>query len=212
MEVTVAQMKQIEQNADAKGLSYTQMMENAGTRAAEILLQKAAQPLKTAAVFCGSGNNGGDGFVLARVLKKAGAEVLVVLAEGLPKTPDAVLNSGKAKKLGIPCLPLEELAENHLLFIQNADAVTDAIYGTGFHGQLREKAQKAARLMNTAKGFKLALDLPSGLEADTGRAAPGAVKADCTVTFHAKKPCHRLNPAQCGRVEIASIGVENIMQ
>ena len=188
MEVTVAQMKQIEQAADAAGLSYTRMMENAGQAAARILLEKLE--FHTAAVFCGTGNNGGDGFVLARALQEAGKEVRVILVGGRPKTDDAILNRDKALALNIPIRPLEELTEEETQWILEAQALVDAIYGTGFHGALRPAGKAACDLMNRAGGFRLALDLPSGLNADTGEAAEGAVRADLTVTFHASKPCH----------------------
>lgn len=209
MEVTVAQMKQIEQAADAAGLSYTRMMENAGQAAARILLESADCP--TAAVFCGTGNNGGDGFVLARALKEAGKEVRIVLVGGMPRTDDAIRNRDKAQALGIPIRPLEDLTEEETRWILEARALVDAIYGTGFHGTLRPAGKAACDLMNRAKGFRLALDLPSGLNADTGEAAEGAVRADLTVTFHASKPCHRLNPGSCGETRIASIGAEKIL-
>lgn len=210
MEVTVAQMKEIEKSADERGLSYTQMMENAGQAAAQFLVQKGPAHLKSAVVFCGSGNNGGDGFVLARALHEQGIRVETVLVDGEPRTPDAILNWKRAEKLGIPVLKLDGLTAHQLEAIQNADAAVDAIYGTGFHGELRPAGKKAAALLNKAQGFKLALDLPSGLAADTGCAAEGAVRADMTVTFHASKACHRLAPDFCGQVEIASIGIEKL--
>ena len=210
MEVSVAQMKQIEQDADARGLSYTAMMENAGMAAAHLLVKKGPRPLKKLAVFCGSGNNGGDGFVLARLLQQRGTETAVILVQGEPKTPDAILNRGRAAELDIPVWSLDGLTEEQLDYVRTADAVVDAVYGTGFHGELRPEGRLAAKLMNEAAGFTLALDLPSGVEADTGRAAEGAVRADLTVTFHASKPCHRLTPDRCGQVEVASIGIEAI--
>lgn len=209
MEVSVAQMKQIEQGADARGLSYTQMMENAGRAAARLLLEQGPHPLHTAVVFCGSGNNGGDGFVLARALHEQGVQVELA-AVGSAKTPDAVLNHDRALALNIREWDVQQPDEQALDFLSKADAVVDAIYGTGFHGELRPAGKQAAALMNGAAGFKLALDLPSGLEADTGRIAEGAVKADMTVTFHASKPCHRLAASQCGAVVVASIGIENL--
>ena len=93
------------------------------------------------------------------------------------------------------------------MYKRQAQAVVDAVTGTGFHGQLRENARLAAQLINGAQGFVLALDVPSGIEADTGRAAEGAVKAALTVTFHAKKPCHRLAKGHCGEVRVARIGI-----
>ena len=209
MEVTVAQMKQIEHDADAAGLSYTQMMENAGQAAARVLLEK--KDFKTAAVFCGTGNNGGDGFVLARALHKNGKQVRIVLVGGNPKTSDAILNWEKAQALNIPIQTLEYLTEEEKSWIFNADIVVDALYGTGFHGELRPAGRIACDLINQSHGFCLALDLPSGLNADTGVAAEGTVQADLTVTFHASKPCHRLNSEQCYETKILSIGVDTVL-
>lgn len=212
MEVTVAQMKQIEQNADARGLRYPQMMENAGQAAAKALLAHMPEALHTLAVFCGTGNNGGDGFVLARALGRKGAKVRVVLVGGEPKTADARKNYDLVRQMGVEIWNIEQLSQAQRAWIHSADAVVDAIYGTGFHGELRPVGRMACDLMNRAAGFCLALDLPSGLHADTGEAAEGTVQADLTVTFHASKPCHRLNSAQCGKVEVVSIGIEGIPQ
>lgn len=208
MEVTVREMKKIEREADSRGLSYTSMMENAGQAATRLLYEKINRPIHTAAVFCGSGNNGGDGFVLARALCQTGVEVRLILVEGEPRTEDAILNRARAVNVGAQQWDGETLTDEQKEFIRTADVVVDAIYGTGFHGELRPAGRKAADQINAAQGFKLALDLPSGLYADNGKAAEGAVKADLTVTFHASKPCHRLAPEQCGEVVVASIGIE----
>lgn len=203
-QVTAAQMKQIEQAANAGGLSYLTMMENAGRAAAELARQRWPRA-KTAAVFCGKGNNGGDGFVVARLLHQAGLEVRVILTDGpVPATRDAQTNFDRAKALSISMGPMDEAAE---AFVRRADVLIDGVCGTGFHGDLRPGAMLAARWMNTAPGAVLALDIPSGVECDTGRVAPGAVQADCTVTFHAAKPCHTLAVAQCGEVVVADIGI-----
>ena len=85
-------MKEIEAKAAASGLSYYQMMENAGIGAAEFIMAKEAVAGKQILVFCGKGNNGGDGFVAARKLFQNGARVQLILAEGAPKTEDAIKN------------------------------------------------------------------------------------------------------------------------
>lgn len=211
-EVTAAEMKRLEQQADAVGLSYRQMMENAGAAAAALAL-RAWPAAKSAAVFCGKGNNGGDGFVAARHLANAGLAVRLYLVEGEPVTTDAIYNCGLAREMGLPVLAADALDEPEQAdFLQNADIILDGVYGTGFHGTLRPEGLAAARWMNQAPGRVLALDLPSGLEADSGTAAEGAVQADLTVTFHAAKPCHRLAAAQCGRVEVADIGIGTALQ
>ena len=113
---------------------------------------------------------------------------------------------------GLPVLALDALNQpEQAEFLKGADLVLDGVYGTGFHGALRPAGLAAARWMNEAPGKVLALDLPSGLEADSGNAAEGAVQAELTVTFHAAKPCHRLAAAQCGRVEVADIGITAVL-
>lgn len=210
-EVTAAEMKQLEQQADATGLSYRQMMENAGAAAARLAL-RAVREAKSAAIFCGKGNNGGDGFVAARHLANAGLAVRIFLVEGEPVTTDAVYNCGLARDMGLPVLALDALNQpEQAEFLKGADLILDGVYGTGFHGALRPAGLAAARWMNEAPGKVLALDLPSGLEADSGIAAEGAVQAQLTVTFHAAKPCHRLAAAQCGRVEVADIGITAVL-
>lgn len=210
-EVTAAEMKQLEQRADAAGLSYRQMMENAGAAAARLAL-RAVPEAKSAAIFCGKGNNGGDGFVAARHLANAGLAVRLYLVEGEPVTTDAVYNCGLARDMGLPVLALDALNQpEQAEFLKGADLILDGVYGTGFHGALRPAGLAAARWMNEAPGKVLALDLPSGLEADSGIAAEGAVQAQLTVTFHAAKPCHRLAAAQCGRVEVADIGITAVL-
>ena len=114
--------------------------------------------------------------------------------------------------MGLPVLPMDALNQPEQAgFLKGADLILDGVYGTGFHGALRPAGLAAARWMNEAPGRVLALDLPSGLEADSGNAAEGAVQAELTVTFHAAKPCHRLAAAQCGRVEVADIGITAVL-
>ena len=210
-EVTAAEMKQLEQRADAAGLSYRQMMENAGAAAARLAL-RAVPEAKSAAIFCGKGNNGGDGFVAARHLANAGLAVRLYLVEGEPVTTDAVYNCGLARDMGLPVLALDALNQpEQAEFLKGADLVLDGVYGTGFHGALRPAGLAAARWMNEAPGKVLALDLPSGLEADSGIAAEGAGQAELTGTFPAAKPCHRRAAAQCGRVEVADIGITAVL-
>ena len=204
-EVTTVQMKELERRADAAGLSYLQMMENAGAAAARELLARVPG-LKTAAVLCGKGNNGGDGFVAARYLHRAGLDVLAVLVEGEPATPNAAANREGAQGLGVRLRTLDSLTLRDEVFLARADALVDAVYGTGFHGALRPSGLRAAAMLNSGR-FVLALDVPSGVCADSGETAAGAVRAHVTVAFHAPKPCHRLAAAQCGAVVTADIGI-----
>lgn len=186
-EVTAAEMKQLEQQADAAGLSYRQMMENAGAAAARLAL-RAVPEAKSAAIFCGKGNNGGDGFVAARHLANVGLAVRLYLVEGEPVTTDAIYNCSLAREMGLAG------AAHGCAGRAGAGGIFKGC-GSDFGRRVRHRLPRsfapgglaAARWMNEALGKVLALDLPSGLEADSGNAAEGAVQAELTVTFHAGK-------------------------
>lgn len=204
--VTAAQMKQIEASGAAHGLSYRQMMENAGQAAWQVLEQRCPQPGQLL-VVCGKGNNGGDGFVLARAAAQAGWQVWVLLAEGEPRTPDA-----QANRQLLDSLPIHWAARPDQVPPQPFTAAVDALYGTGFHGELRPEGAAACALLarcRQAGALVLAVDLPSGCNADTGAAAAGAVQADVTVTFDSYKPVHAAAPALCGQVLCADIGIRD---
>ena len=168
--VTCAEMKKLEKSANDAGLSFYDMMENAGTCAAGIAIFTCPSIMSggTAYVFAGNGINAGDGFVLARVLKKKGVNVKVVLISGEPKTEDAIANYKLLKKMDIEVIV--GVPEN----IQ-ADLIVDAMYGTGFHGELRPEGAAAVRAINNAQGAKvLALDIPSGLPGDIASLLPSS--------------------------------------
>ena len=178
--VTAAQMKEIERAGDAHGLSYLQMMENAGLAAYAELQKQFPHPGRLL-VVCGKGNNGGDGFVIARAAAKDGWNVTVLLAESEPKTADAIRNFER-----LHSLPVHICADGSVLETQRFDAAVDALYGTGFHGELRPSGLAACgliRRLHKGGAFVLAVDLPSGINTDTGEVAEGAAHADLTVTF-----------------------------
>lgn len=267
--VTCAQMKTLEQNTDAAGLSYYQMMENAGRIATDRIIEitmaspisdapgKASvneqtleepavngpariypwaldRPLR-ARVYCGKGNNGGDGFVVARLLQRQGWQVEIVLVDGDPVTPDAIANWKLAMDLEIPMRGAQDGAIDRENVAADAcaedegwanstasasathapDVIVDAIYGTGFHGKLRPAGVKAGEEIAAAKaaGARVfALDIPSGMGGDLTDEAeldPHCVRADVTITFHAKKPVHLqpFAPEYCGQIITADIGI-----
>lgn len=206
--VTAAQMKEIEQAGCAHGLPYLQMMENAGLAAYAKLQERV--PLGGALlIVCGKGNNGGDGFVIARAAVQDGWRVTVLLAEGDPKTPDATTNYAR-----LTSLPVTVCRDTVTLSAQHFDAVVDALYGTGFHGNLRPTGLAACTLINRLRehgAFVLAIDLPSGINTDTGEVACGAVHADLTVTFDSFKPLHTAQNSApfCGDIICADIGIRD---
>ena len=229
--VTCGQMKVLERRADENGLSYYRMMENAGSCAASMIMEplatyeaEASEPDKKIYVFCGKGNNGGDGLVVARLLHDKGYKVTVVLVDGEPKTQDAVTNFDLIKVRDIKVL---DMACNNraLMELEGApDIIVDAVYGTGFKGKLKSNGLKAAIYINkyskNRSGEKpekdvmiVALDIPSGVGGDmvsSKQVDMNSVRADFTVTFHAKKPVHVQNFAEeyCGKIIVADIGID----
>jgi len=194
------------------------LMENAGinaTAAALDLLDNELDLAPAAArvgVLCGGGNNGGDGYVIARQLHTWGAEVVIFTPQDPARLDgDAATNHAICAKLGLPIRVLgdadairaaaEALAGCHLLI--------DALLGTGFAGQVREPMATLIRTVNGLDGpAVLAVDLPSGLDCDTGQASGAAIRADLTVTFVAAKAGFAAPGAEAwtGRVVVAGIG------
>lgn len=203
MTVTAAQMKEIEKKADEGGLSYRRMMENAGTAAYKIVRERFPGA-ESFVIFAGKGNNAGDGFVLARLAAKEGKKAKVILTEGEPRTADAIANFELLKDFPVQISSIDEINEP-----VKADIIIDAIYGTGFHGDLRPAGRKACALINSSEGAAVALDVPSGVNCDSAKAAEGAVKALITISFHAFKPVHVSEEARqyCGESILADIGI-----
>lgn len=204
--VTTEEMKQIEQLANENGVTALQLMENAGTEAYRTIRHVWPQA-RSVVIFAGKGNNGGDGFVVARLLAEAGVLVNVILCEGLPVTKEAQQNFHRLQ--GVPLCTLDVMGELQFQQINAADVLVDALYGTGFYGEMRKNGLRAAALINTSPAPVCALDLPSGMDADTGEIAQGAVKADLTVVFHCLKEGHTALSAriQCGKLVVADIGI-----
>lgn len=228
--VTSEEMKEIERRADEAGLSYYQMMENAGAAAAEYILRCGPVAGKRVLVVCGKGNNGGDGFVVARKLAEQGAFVNLVLAEGEPKTADAVKNHQLCRAMSLMELGLtrdgeetkgkkqiagaEKSIDAAEKLIADADLIVDAIYGTGFHGWLREPVKRICRMINRSEAAVYSLDIPSGLNGDTGEAEEDTIRADHTVVFHRLKPAHADENCAiyCGETVCVSIGIEAVLK
>jgi hydroxyethylthiazole kinase-like uncharacterized protein yjeF len=211
--VTSSEMKEIERRADEAGLSYYQMMENAGSGAVEHIVKNHSVSNKSVLIFCGKGNNGGDGFVAARRLHELGAKVNIVLVEGEPKTEDAIKNKLLCESLNIPFYNGKENVSEVQFKVSKADIIIDAIYGTGFHGELREPVRNITKFINASKAHVYALDIPSGLNGDTCYADSDTVIADETIVFHRLKPAHA--DERCvqyfGRIICISIGIEQVL-
>ena len=164
------------------------LMENAGRQAADFAAQLLQERRgRRALVVAGGGNNGGDGFVVARHLLTRGFEVEVLLVADPGKVRgDAATNFGLLEPLGIKVTALSAEPDNVRRAISEAaegcDLVVDALLGTGLQGQLREPLLSAIQAINSTAIPVLALDIPSGLDADSGRPLGAAVRAAATVT------------------------------
>ena len=177
------------------------LMERAGLATAEAVLAEFGA-VRAARVVVGSGNNGGDGLVVARHLADAGWDVQVMAPGDPPGTPDAATMAAIAASLGIAVAPFRpDPAEGRV--------VVDALLGTGASGAPRGPAAAAVEWMAGCGAPVVAVDVPSGVEADTGRAPGPAVRADLTVTYHGDMVGLRVAPgsAHAGRVVVADIGI-----
>ena len=183
------------------------LMENAGRNAAEIINEHFARlPHKRLAVFAGPGNNGGDGFVIARHLHNAAWDVRVVLtAEEDKLKGDALTNYTIVKHMPIPMEP-NSAADGVLDW---AEVVLDALLGTGFSGEVRPPLDMIIEKINRAGKPVVAVDVPSGLDCQTGRPARSTIKAALTITFVAVKSGLVTDSAKpyVGMVVAADIGV-----
>ena len=198
-----------EDAVNSGAFSFHELMYRAGKSAADIIMRRFSVCGKKVAVLCGKGNNGGDGFVIARAAAKDGWNVTALLAEGEPKTTDAITNFGRLHSLSVNIC-----ADCTVLETQHFDVVVDALYGTGFHGALRPSGLAACGLMNRlhkSGAFVLAVDLPSGINTDTGEVAEGAAHADLTVTFDSYKPLHVVESSAplCGKIVCSDIGIRD---
>ena len=192
---TAEEMRAAEEAYDGPML---ELMERAGSAAAEAVLHRYPDA-GSVAVWCGTGSNGGDGFVVARKLQEAGRAVEIVLAGPEDKIAgDARENLEHARKLQIP------FAEPG-----GGDVAVDALFGTGFAGKPRDEAARLIEALNGLGAPILAVDVPSGVNASTGEVAGPGVKAEATITFHGRKVGLVVAPGRfhAGEVEVADIGL-----
>lgn len=207
MEITVKQMTQIEENGHQMGFPRKLMMENAGAVTAMRLLEKYSDlKEKKVTVFAGLGNNGGDAFVIARHLAGFGCRPTVVLL-GSPskiKTEESISNWKLLEKMNSVNLLITSDPSQIVL---DVDIIVDGILGTGVSGKIREPYSTAIDLINKYPCFKIAVDIPSGLDPDSGIVIDKCVKADLTVTYHKMKIGMPKKIEMCGEILVEKIGI-----
>ena len=186
MEITVDQMYQIENKGHEMGFLKKFMMENAGAASVRRLVDKLGNvDSKNILIFVGLGNNGGDGLVMARRLAGYNAKVTVILL-GTPnkiKTEESTWNWSILQKM--PSVKL--VSGDSFDFDFKPDVIVDGIFGTGISGDIREPFASAINYINQTDCYKFAVDVPSGLNPQTGETANIYTKCDMTVTFHKMK-------------------------
>ncbi len=196
-----SEMKEVDNNSK---IPQIVLMENAGKGVAEKIRHFGNSFL----VLCGSGNNGGDGFVIARWLKKFKKNVKVVIFDNNFRTNETKLNFELLKPFDVEVVLFDErkFKEDVKCF----DVIVDAIFGTGFKGSLKEHFYKAVVISNSSNKLKISVDIPSGVDGETGFVENIAFKSDYTYTFAFEKLGHYLFEGKLyrGNLDVIDIGIE----
>ncbi len=197
------------------GVPGVVLMENAGRSCAELIEEKLRDITRPkVCIFCGTGNNGGDGYVIARHLVNNGMRVTVVICGDPAKIKgDAKINLDILRRMGQAIEQLNPADDNIVdrigAYIADADMLVDGLFGTGLRGQLSDEYQHLIEGMNACRSPILAVDIPSGLDCDSGEPLGAAIQAAWTVTFVAVKKGFTSTSAvsYTGDIFVASIGI-----
>lgn len=204
--ISSREMGALERNAEYFGISLPQMMENAGRGVADEVGKRCKRG--RCAVLCGCGRNGGDGFVTARHLASLGFDVTVLLvgSERMVIEDHCRRNWEILKKIdGIRTMVSHD--SSLLPRFEKVDVIVDALLGIGIRGEVRPPILQAIRSINEMTGYKVAVDIPSGIDPDTGAVKGDAVRADLTVTFHRPKSGLAKAKTYAGEVVTKSVGI-----
>jgi len=219
--LTRAEVREIDRFAiEEYGLPGVVLMENAGAAAARLLHALAGKPGASVAIACGRGNNGGDGFVMARHLQLLGHDVRLLLAcDPQDQRGDAAINFRVAERAGLPLVHLATASSAEwIAAFRGSRWIVDALLGTGASGPPRGAVAHAIAALNEVRNagaadagsvHVFAVDLPSGLDCDTAATPGDCVRADVTATFVAPKAAFT-NPAAASftnAVHVLGIGV-----
>lgn len=210
--LTREQVRRVDRLAVVKyQMSGLVLMENAGRGAAEVIRRECAEA-RSATILCGVGNNGGDGLVIARHLHNAGWAVrLLVAGDPSGMTPDTAANFRITTEMGLPCLVSTDWQPcfTYLQAGPEGEVLVDTMLGTGFTGHVRSPLDRLIQTLGMVRPRTVvAIDVPSGLDVDTGFRSNATVKADLTVTFVAEKVGFITGeaPLFLGRVFVVDIG------
>ena len=205
--ITSREMRALELNAEYFGISQLQLMENAGHNIA-LEIASRFKPDKSVAIFCGLGGNGGDGFVAARHLSSLGFKVTVILAGKAKEiSHKAALENWNALQFLKESISIHEVDDSSLIPNVTAEIVVDALLGTGTKGKLKPPILQLVEKINALNAFRVAVDVPTGIESDTGEILGAAVKANLTITFHRTKKGLESAKEYVGELIVKDIGL-----
>ena len=205
--LTVENTRKLEALANETGISYLQLMENAGSYCARIIRKTFENTNKrNALVVCGKGKNGGDGFVIARKLFENGYKVNVVMAMGLPTDGESSEMLSRIRAMGINIAYFNETTDK---YFEDAQIIIDCIFGVGFRGEPDATITSLINKINNSSATVVSIDVPSGLEGDSNKAPNNSITADMTIAVLVMKPVHVLKPSmeKCGKVVVAPLGI-----
>ena len=207
--LSVEETRKIEMLANEYGVSYMQLMENAGSYCARIIRKTFENTNKrNVLVICGKGRNGGDGFVIARKLYENGYNVTVMMAMGLPSDELSSDMLSRVRAMGIQVVYYENSPTVEKYF-EKAHIIVDCIFGVGFKGQPNETCSAIFTKINKSHATVVSIDIPSGLEGDGKNVEESCVSADITIAVLALKPAHVLRPSidKCGEIVLAPLNI-----
>ena len=207
--VESSEIRNMEEMSASYGVPVSTLMERAGKNVADFTEKILKdRDLKNVCILCGTGNNGGDGFVTAEILSGR-YNVTVIMADGLPHS---LLASNHFSTLPreVALYDFTEQVEKPAEAVKNADIIIDAVYGIGFKGIFKTNVAEIINLANrNKKAVKIAVDVPSGILCDSGSVISECFRADYTLSFTALKPLHVLYPSidYCGKVIVSDVGI-----
>lgn len=198
--ITAERMSAVDRNAEALGVPRKQLMESSGNAVARVVRKEASEG-DSVVLIAGRGNNGGDALVAARFLDEYDLSIHLLGRPESISTDIARENWAALENANYHC---EIITDSVHLDIPDCEVVVDAMLGTGISGELREPEASAARAINATDATVVSVDVPSGVDADSGAVPESAVETDCVVTFHDQKP--GLADLDCD-VTVADIGI-----
>lgn len=201
------EIRQVEQKAFQNGKTELQLMRRAGAEVTNVIVShyNLEKTPKKVSVVCGNGKNGGDGFVIAKLLKQIGCGVRIIIVDAMPKISECVTVFDEAVEFGVP---YEKFSDETSF---DDDIIVDCMFGIGFHGDAKGVFKSAIDKVNASKAEVVAVDVPSGTDSFVGAVSKSCIKADLTVAISTLKYAHVLPPSNefCSKTVTVDIGIED---